>query len=633
LQADPAFLDPSVAQRTQNLYPSRSFILERRKGSAAFLSVASTAGVPIMRRFTVGGVRYIYLVQDRTGGGNLDRVMVSTNEGAFGAVGGTPNFTTENALTYDMVRWRDRLYVANGTDPLKIVTIGGTASDLNDLTTTSITGIGVAFANETTSSLPNGTYSYAWAVYDTVLKQWISRSVRLSFNLSGTTRQRVTFTSPSTALGANELYHLFVAPVGLSLEFAHDQVPGGIAAATTQVLLDVTVEGAQVPIPGVTRRTGKYLARHRQRLFAAGQTSDPRKVFATGLLLPGREQEFFDIGEFWPANALVHLDNDVSGIGVVGTTGQDDPRAPLAMFTQTETVLLLGDIIDDPSAELVWLSDEVGCSSHHSIRQTAVGLVFMGVESVYALTLSGQLIDVGWPIRPVIAGIPLARRPNVIAEYHDGFYKLHLTPPGAVTNTQQWWLDLRRGLGTGIPSWWGPHSMPAFDAIAAGVELSGGTLPRRFFGAKADGAVLELDQGFADEGAAYTVSLLTGFVDGGVPFDRKLGTRIRAIVEAEQGASIGAAIQLEGSALVTLGSMDYDEDLPASATWNVSEWNTAMFGSLTFREAQALTDTDRPRGRTFAAQLEHTQAANLRIRDVELTGIGIARPTRTERAS
>ena len=134
-----------------------------------------------------------------------------------------------------------------------------------------------------------------------------------------------------------------------------------------------------------------------------------------------------------------------------------NPDAPIAITTLSRTFHFYGDILDDPNAEFMQLSRKAGCISSETMVETAFGLFYCGLRSIYMIPVGGGVPqDVGWPIRPAIESIPVAGRPLCTARYHKGFYKLAIVPPGSSTAIQQWWLDLRRGLSQ-IPSWWGPH--------------------------------------------------------------------------------------------------------------------------------------------------------------------------------
>src|SRR5207253_861661 len=253
----------------------------------------------------------------------------------------------------------------------------------------------------------------------------------------------LTFTAPAAALGATELYHLFVAKLNQPIELATDQSPSGVVAGTgagapvgaTVVLRSITGSGTPIPIGGASRR-GNLLLAHRNRLWVsgdltpAGAPTNASRVYASSIILPGAEQAIFDMQPFFPLNATLNV-------------GRQD-----------------GD------------------------RVTA-----------------------------------LARR---------GFYKLAITPSGGTANTQQWWLDLRRGLGS-RPSWWGPHTTTPLVAMANARQDTAEV--DRALQLQSKGTIAAIDQtnvftdlvddAFGTTATPIVSKLTTSRLDAGAPFDRK----------------------------------------------------------------------------------------------------------------
>ena len=290
---------------------------------------------------------------------------------------------------------------------------------------------------------------------------------------AGQGRQRLGFRAPTGALGTGERYHLFLAGVDQEIEGAHDQTPDGLPASSgaDQFALwdDPAVESAGVPTASTVVRRGAHLVAHRGRLWGAGGLdATARRAWATNVLIPGLEQALYEQGLFFPAAAVSpDLGGPVTALAVATLTSTNrSPTAPLGIFTETSTWLYFGDPLDDPSSSLVQVSEEIGCPGDRTVVATPLGIVFCGKRSIYLLSpQQAEPKDIGWPIEAAIRGVPVPMRTRCWALYHRGFYKLGLVPAGGTHPTEQWWLDLRRGLGD-PPSWWGPHTTPGYSAAA-----------------------------------------------------------------------------------------------------------------------------------------------------------------------
>ena len=627
---DPGALPPTLLQFAENWVPSQRFTLIRRPGTVPYPSILFSESVHALIRFTRGATRYLYAVATPASGGDV--VYVSTDDGLWFAAAGDATFTKRGG-DYGFARYGDFLYVGNGEDPLKQVEIGGSSIDLVPLATFENTQGEPTISDDPGSHLLTGTYSYAWAIYNTDTKRWVAvQSNPRTFSISAANDKSVLIPLPlltDYTLGANEQHHLFVAPVNLPIEFAYDQFPAGVTtfAATLRAII---VEDQPIPLTSAITRRGRFLIAHRGRVWMSGDRTSPenaRRVWATSTILPGLEQAIYDRGAFFPALAELQIPSgDITALNVVSLSGgRTDPTAPVAIQTTTQTWLFFGDILGDPGAALVQRSDRIGCISNDAAVGTPIGLLFPGLDSVYLLTPNGDLLDVGWTIASVIKAIPPARRAQTIAVYHDGFYKLFLSPRGSLVNTESWWLDLRQGLGS-IPSWWGPHRLGTLTAapetIAVGTEEA--RRAERLFGLAMNGTGLELGLSTTDLGSAFLARLRTGLIDLGKPFDRKNATRARVIARPGATTTLSIKVQVDGNQVEDFG----DVTLTATgAQWNVDDWNVAQWGTSFFQEGDARAEADRPRGLSFALQVEHNAPQTIELRDAELALIPVVRPT------
>lgn len=656
LTTDPAFVDPSSLQLCDNWVPDLTYLLTKRRGSAVYQSLIAVTGVDaIFRAYDQLGNRYLYAAVHTA---TVDQLQVSKNDGAFETFTAGGSFTSATKR-YSFTILGNRVYVANDTDNIKVVDLGvdyKTATTLDALPVTSQTGINAA-STAATATLPElgaGTYSYCWAVYNTSTKKFTSRGLAFDLTIGG--GQYIAFTAPSTALGANEVYQLFVAPRGLPVEFGHNQTVSGLAASGTFALNSVSADGPPTPMFGNATlvRHGKFLAVHRGRIFIAGDGANPSRLYATGTIVPGLEQAIFDLGDFFPANANIPValnDGDaITGIAEASLRETNlDPTAPFLIFKNSSTWALFGDILDDDSAQLVQISNRVGCIAHATIVNTPVGVIFCGHDSVYLIRGdSVQTIDIGQDIYTEIRNIPRNRREYACAMFHKGFYKLAYTPAGGGTNSKQLWLDLRRGMTDG-PSWWGPHTMNAINSMTKAIRDTAED-DRGWAAFDAGNQVFLIDQPNSYQDNIQEVSsnpwnvaqwnvdtwnfvntspissvLRTKAIDAGQPFQRKTFTRFRCIGRSNGTTAISIGTKLDFGREFAEPSLSFDG--PTGAQWNQAAWNISEWGASFFEESLSLFGgaDDRPRGLTADITLTHTAPLRVDLRDFELTYLPVDR--------
>lgn len=660
---DSAFLGPSYLRAAQNWIPGETFRLTKTPGSRAYAyAIPDVVKVRLLRRCYSGINRYLYAVVTPSAGG-VDRLWVSQNEGAWTRVqlagGGNADFTISGG-TYDGALLNGILYIGNGVDPLLAVTVGSTAQSLFAITAFTDGSAAPAINPDPGSQILSGTYSYCWAIFDHTATRWIERGQTRTVTVSTTGDSSLTFPAPSGfasnggALSSQFRAHLFIAPINLPVEFGHDHNPEGRSAATSLTIRALIADGPPLPLRGVAR-TGNIMRAHFGRLCVTGDPNDDTAVWATYAAVPGLEQAVYNAGIFFPVNArLPRPTTKVTALGLaVGHEGVDDPRAPIIICTLSETYLHYGDILDDPNAAFLKVAGNVGCIEKETMCETPQGTFWVGLESVYCMPpMGGRPIDVGWPIRPAIVAIPQEGRANCRAIYHKGFLKLAIAIPGQTKCIQQWWLDLRHGLGR-IPSWWGPSPRIPVAAWTTGqqdpTEPDRGyvaydvdeTLDRASWGlaewniaewiAGGGGAIEYLHQSntYSELGTASKIvsTVVTGDLDDGLPFDRKNFTRVRVTAFPGSATSLAVDLSVDGGFAGAFDSMP----LPGAAgdQWNVDSWNTAQWGQATISEGESVAPTQRPRGRTGAVKLVHSEAVALALRDLELRYLPVERPVRS----
>jgi len=647
LLVDLAFLGPSYLRSSQNWIPGETYRLTKAPGNTAYPggNIAGQDRVLKLIRAYSGANRYLYAVTDPTAVGG-DQLWVSINDAAWVRValsgGGDADFAGSSQV-YDMEVLNGILYVGNGVDPIFSIPVGGTATALT--TIASFTDGSAAptpqtqtlnFAPEDThEEIIPGTYSYTWAIFNHTTDRWIERGQTREFTLNDNTNNALQFPAPTgmaNALSATIRAHLFVAPINLPIEFGHDQNPEGVGTTGAMAPLNlrtITTDGHPLPLRGVAR-TGRIMRGHLSRLWISGDQAATTAVWATYTLVPGLEQDIFNAGVFFPVNArLPRTFADVTAIGLASTGSDTGPEVPMVVCSLSDTYLFYGDILDDPNATWRQVSQTIGCVSADTFVETPMGSIFLGLESVYMIPPGGgPPQDIGWPIRPAVTAIPSNQRTRCTALYHKGFYKLAIVPAGQATAVQQWWLDLRQGIGN-VPSWWGPHVRTAVSTWCTADQDSAES-DRGFMAVEGTGIIEMIHQPntFTENvGTSTLISILTtGDLDDGRPFDRKMFCRVRVTGFPGDATSLQVQLSVDGLIPTPMDAMTLVA--PGGAIWNVDQWNVGQWAQAGATEGESVCPSNRPRGRAASVQLIHSQSVALALRDFELRYLPVPRPVR-----
>lgn len=675
LAFDSAFVDPAYLQFCNNWVPSPQYLLTKRQGTTALgsISFVDLADSDVLWSvYALDGNHYLYAATRRAATADLLHVFINDAPGPT-LVGGGANFSANQR--YGMAVLGNTVYIGNGLNVIKRIDLTAPSTTVDLVALSSFVHAPTPFVPtpDTASTLRNGNYSYRWVVYSTATSAWsigvgtgvngaaisgttaTAVSVAHTFDLSQPATSSIALAAPTAAermLAATEIFKLFVAYPGLPIEFAHEQgSASGNGPGTTVSLNGLVANTDAIPLRGITR-TGKYLVAHRNRLWVAGDLTNSNantsKVYATSTILPGLEQALYNTGQFWPLNAQINVatsDGDIiTGLSVAATTETlDQPTAPMLIFKNNSTWAFFGDIVNDPNATLVNLSNRIGCVSHRTITATTVGTIFLAHDSVYLVRPDTLIpVDIGWPIAPKIKEIPRGRRVDACAFFHRGFYKLAVSPAGTVQNTQHWWLDLRTGLGT-TPSWWGPHTAPPYTCFASATRTAAeddrgyAVQSNRLPGAAGIVSVTFQDQpntytelAYASDGtatAAPVVAVLTTkALDAQQPFQRKVFTRIRINGRTNADTTnVGVALVTNGGLVTTVPPLTVAGS--TGSLWNTSPWNTTPWSSSpTFMEGESILPADRARGQYAEVSLLHNAPTSIDLRDFELRYIPVERP-------
>lgn len=636
LLVDAAYLGPTYLRRAQNWIPGEAYRLEKRPGTTTHPGGVVAAGVTRVHALfatAYGANRYLYAVGNNAG---TDTLYVSTNDGAFAAL--TTGTFASLAENYAFEQLHDVVYVSNGIDVPKRIplsTAPTTSTDLTAIVSFTDGSAAPTLVADTGASLLTGTYAYSWCIFDHTAGIFLERGQTREISKLAAADQAISFPLPTGfatnggALSSRYRAHLFLSPVNWPVELGHDQTPEGVQAGAT-VLRQIIMDGMPVPLRNAVRR-GQTMRAYYGRLVLAVDTTSPQAAWCTATLAPGREQAYFNAGEFFPHNGrLPRTPLDVTALGVasVGERGSSAVQGVLVETTLSRTFILTGDILDDPSANYQQVSARAGCVGPKALTETPFGVFYIGSETVWCVPAGGGVpIDVGWPIRPAIKDIPPGSRARCLLWYHKGFLKAAIVPPGSTTAIHQWWLDLRMGLSS-IPSWWGPHVAVAISAVAVS-QVETAEADRAWHAVEGSNRVELIHQtsSFTENNGTATILAViqTGELTAGRPFDRKVWHRLRAMAKIETSTSLVASAVVDGSSAIPLDALAF---VAGTATVWDATWD-ATWGQSQFVEADTTMPAERPRGRSVTLQLSHSQAVGIAIREIELRYETVTRPTRS----
>jgi hypothetical protein len=655
-EMDSTFIGPSFLVASENWIPTQSYRLGKRPGSTLVQDLGNVRVTSLLATHDPGGQLYLYAYVEFVTGSGPQQIMQMLNEGTATVDPPRANFPTRGALGR-MIAFRDRVYAGNGVDPLVSWKLGDPSA--NTLTFTAIADdLAPAAPTATTSTtplsvIPTGTYSFAWGRFNTVTAVYSGRTT-VGKNPDGTPNagigtftvapntQSLSFPVPAHALGPNEVYRLFISPRNYPVQYATMQVDNQTTGPA--VITTIDTGDARVPMAGGTNviRTGNMFVIWQNRVVFSGMASDPTSVFATDTILPGTEQQAFNLGTLFPDFAKVALPQICTGIGVCGVTSEYDPTAPLLFFTRSKTFIVSGDPFDpNGAATLVEVSSRVGCIGHDSIVATPVGTIWCGLDSIYLMPPGGGYPqDIGWPIANQIRQIPVAQRQQIVATFHRQFYKLAIPEPGGTTNTAQWWLDLRGGASAinGTPSWWGP--MTGFSVTALTADPASGAEIDRCYGAIPSTQapprvwVLRLHQlgTYTDALPDFPFTmpirsrLQSGRFDADQPFIVKICTRIRLISQTGGLTQLHVFLATDGGVTWPIDPILLGQDMipggifvhlvpthmpppsnppPNQRFCTLTDRSGAKFVSISPAEVQTIVPYDRPRGLSIQVTLLH----------------------------
>lgn len=175
-------------------------------------------------------------------------------------------------------------------------------------------------------------------------------------------------------------------------------------------------------------------------------------------------------------------DEIVAGIEVMLTNVGSPAESGLLILRKYGTPFLLTGDMDqtgggESTLDIKRISVNCGCAGPYTVVRTPHGIIWAGIDDVWAFAAGVIPTRVGQKIQPALKLTPNQLQYRWSAAYFDGFYRLAVYGEGqslAATSApgDQWWLDLDDGLPRDWRSaeWWGPQQFLGGPAV-------GGTAP------------------------------------------------------------------------------------------------------------------------------------------------------------
>lgn len=192
---------------------------------------------------------------------------------------------------------------------------------------------------------------------------------------------------------------------------------------------------------------GKYLCYFHNRVFVAGESANPSRLYWSGLGDPGD----------WlpPSGGYTTFDPDdgepITGLGVVGDY--------LLVFKPNKAYV----VFDTDTGGYRQISSEIGCRAHRSIIETHAGTFFLSSDNEVMATDGSTISHLGNELGPILNAIPGAVHKNCAAVYYKSSY--FLSVPEVDENSiileynldfNSWWLheiQIASGTTTGVNDW------------------------------------------------------------------------------------------------------------------------------------------------------------------------------------
>jgi hypothetical protein len=184
---------------------------------------------------------------------------------------------------------------------------------------------------------------------------------------------------------------------------------------------------------------GQWMIFAGNRIWMTGVSGDPSAVWFSDIVSTGETGGQGDPSS-WPKTNVVRFDSadgyPITGIGTVGPY--------MVVFKENKT-WIVNDLNTGANRRL---ADNVGCVSHRSIVETAMGTFFLTADQGIYLTDGGHLHEMSYNVRPTIFGINPNQRQNAAGEYYNNHYYLSFATGSNTTNNRTLDYDVQ------LKSWW-----------------------------------------------------------------------------------------------------------------------------------------------------------------------------------
>jgi hypothetical protein len=184
---------------------------------------------------------------------------------------------------------------------------------------------------------------------------------------------------------------------------------------------------------------GQWMIFAGNRIWMTGVAGDPSAVWFSDIVSTGETGGQGDPSS-WPKTNVVRFDSadgySITGIGLVGPY--------LVVFKENKT-WIVNDLQTGANRRL---ADNIGCVSHRSIVETAMGTFFLTADQGVYLTEGTHLHEMSYKVRPSILEINPTERQNAAGEYFNNHYYLSYAAGASPTNNRTLDYDVQ------LKSWW-----------------------------------------------------------------------------------------------------------------------------------------------------------------------------------
>lgn len=242
---------------------------------------------------------------------------------------------------------------------------------------------------------------------------------------------------------------------------------------------------------------GKFILWWKDRLWVAGDSTDPHAVFYSDNLDPTT---------FNPSSVLYcggkDANDPIMGIIPLTLTSANEGLVDTLAVFRRNSIYVIG--FDTAPTYIDQLSGVIGCWDSKSICNTPLGVMFVGKDNVYSLGVSGEPSPIGSAIKPIWDGSNANGRAtatsSISAIYFNGFVRFAYPQKDATYNNREYWLDIRDYSNVG---WFGDHIGLNINCYA----VDGNTI---YAGSAINGEVWELEQSsYSNMGGDIHIELKT----------------------------------------------------------------------------------------------------------------------------